>query len=126
LIIDFRKVPSSKSNFQTKYLDLDLSGVFHRDSGTTVFVDALLNGKVEVDCCRCGEEFSYLIDDNIKFLISDGVFSDKTVEDDIIVIETKDKINFDTILQSEIDSIQSDYHICNSCQNKEEIFEKEF
>ena len=46
---------------------------------------------------------------------------------DELVMEIEDGfIDFDEIIQSELSSIQSDYHICKECEQNNKTIEQEF
>ena len=58
-------------------------------------------------------------------MVSDGLY--KKDEDEYLVIEIENGlINFDEIIESELNSIRSDYHICENCLQYGDNFEKEF
>ena len=65
------------------------------------------------------------VDEKLHLLLSDGVY--KKDESDYLVIEIEDSlINFEDIIESELNSIRSDYHICDDCLQLGDNFEKEF
>ncbi len=64
-------------------------------------------------CDRCAEEYVYPIDEQVILRVSDGCFEG----DDLDVIEVFDHIiDFDKIINSEIETIRSDYHFCPKCK----------
>jgi uncharacterized metal-binding protein YceD (DUF177 family) len=83
-----------------------------------------MKGSVPVECNRCGKEFDYLFDTALKLTISDQIVEAK---DDLDIIEFLDgNIDISFILQSEINTIKSEYHYCDQCHEDEEAFEMEF
>ena len=80
-------------------------------------------GTIRVDCNSCSDEVVLDIDEDVDFLVSNGIFrgSDK----DFDVVEVLDNsINLQELLLGELELIASDYHHCEKCDGK--IFEKEF
>lgn len=66
-----------------------------------------------------------VVNEELKLLLSDGVF--KGDEDEFLVIEIENSlIDFDEIIQSEVNSIKSDYLYCKDCIADSSIFEQEF
>jgi uncharacterized metal-binding protein YceD (DUF177 family) len=119
MIIDFKKVPFTKSDFESSFDGLTLKGEFNRENPTLVKIDAHLKGSIKVDCYRCATEFNLDIDEDLELFISDGVYKS---EDSLDIIEVEDsKIDFDKIIASEIESIKSDYHSCGNCDEIEEF-----
>lgn len=90
-----------------------------------VKLKAKITGKLETICARCGKDLELQIDENIELLISDGIY--ESTDDELDVVETNNSvIDFDDIVQSEIESIKSDYHVCSDCINDSEPLDKEF
>jgi hypothetical protein len=80
-----------------------------------------------VDCSKCGEEHYINIDEQQLFILSDGDFSSEDERDGEIVIEVENHIvDFDEILTSELESIGSDYHICDTCKRDNKIIDIEY
>jgi uncharacterized metal-binding protein YceD (DUF177 family) len=116
--IEFRKVPFKESEFNTSYEDLTLNGIFYKENPHLVKLNGSLKGKVEVSCIKCLNNFTIDIDEKLNLILTDRVFDGFDEEYDVIEIENS-FINFDEIIISEIESIKSDYNICESCENKE-------
>ncbi|HRN00585.1 MAG TPA: hypothetical protein PKY07_07090, partial [Aliarcobacter cryaerophilus] len=88
-------------------------------------IEASLIGNIEIDCSRCGALDTLVVNEELKLLLSDGVF--KGDEDEFLVIEIENSlIDFDEIIQSEVNSIKSDYLLCKDCDGNSSIFEQEF
>ncbi len=123
--IEFRKAPHTAKDFSTSVASVKLEGTFCKISSLLIQVKANLTGTTQVDCCRCGNEETITLNEKLSFLLSDGVYSDKESQDLVIEVENN-TINFDEIIESEVASLTSDYHICQECSQDNSNFEKEF
>ena len=123
--IEFRKVPFTEKEFSTSLDSVNLEGTFCKISSLLIKVDAKLTGNTTVTCCRCGEEETISLDEKLDFLLSDGLYNDEHNEELVIEVENN-TIDFDDIIESEVSSIKSDYHICQTCLQDNSNFEKEF
>ncbi|WP_226799956.1 hypothetical protein [Arcobacter suis] len=102
-----------------------IEGTFCKISQSLVKIDAVLKGSTDIDCCRCGITEEIEVDEELHLLLSDGVY--KSDESEYLVIEVENSlIDFDEIIESELNSIKSDYHMCNECVQLGDNFEKEF
>lgn len=123
--IEFKKVPTTTKDLETSLNSVKIEGTFCRISSSLVKIEAILKGNIDIDCSRCGASEPFLIEEELKLLLSDGIF--KGDEEEFLVIEIENSlIDFDEIIQSELNSIKSDYHICKNCLSDNELFEKEF
>jgi len=124
--IEFKKVPQSPKNFSADCNSVKIEGTFCKISPSLVKIDSTLKGKTSVQCSRCGEDDTITLEEEFNFLISDGIFKNDSSESEDLVIEIEDSvIDFDEIIQSEVSSIYSDYHICANCVNSE-LVDKEY
>ncbi|MBP7742107.1 MAG: hypothetical protein KA073_01900 [Aliarcobacter sp.] len=123
--IEFKKVPQTTKELVIDYNSVKIEGTFCKISQSLVKVDAILKGSTDINCCRCGDTEIIEVDEELHLLLSDGLY--KKDESEYLVIEIEDGlIDFDDIIESELNSIKSDYHICNSCLHLGDNFEKEF
>lgn len=123
--IEFKKIPQEKKEFNTSLNSVKIEGTFCKISQSLVKVDAVLLGNTDIDCCRCGIAEVIEVDEELHLLLSDGVY--KKDESEYLVIEVENGlIDFNEIIESELNSIKSDYHICNNCLQLGDNFEKEF
>ena len=123
--IEFRKAPQTSKEFEIDYNSVKIEGTFCKISQSLVKVDAVLKGSTDIDCCRCGITEVIEVDEELHLLLSDGVY--KKDESEYLVIEVENGlIDFNEIIESELNSIKSDYHICNNCLQLGDNFEKEF
>jgi len=124
--IEFKKVPSDIKELKTQFNSVKIEGIFCKIALSLVKIEAKLSGNIEVNCLRCAETETLTLDEELKLLLSDGIFKAKE-EEEFLVIEIENSlIDFDTIIQSELNSIKSDYHICKRCLQKNEFIEQEF
>jgi uncharacterized metal-binding protein YceD (DUF177 family) len=123
--IEFRKAPQTPKELEIEYNSVKIEGTFCKISQSLVKVDAVLLGNTDIDCCRCGITEIIEVDEELHLLLSDGVY--KKDESDYLVIEVENSlIDFDEIIESELNSIKSDYHMCKNCLQLGDNFEKEF
>ena len=123
--IEFRKVPQTPKELEVEYNSVKIEGTFCKISQSLVKVDAVLLGNTDIDCCRCGISEIIEVDEELHLLLSDGVYNKD--ESEYLVIEVENNlIDFDEIIESELNSIKSDYHICKDCLQLGDNFEKEF
>ena len=123
--IQFRKVPQTTKELLVDYNSVKIEGTFCKISQSLVKVDAVLLGNTDIDCCRCGIAEVIEVDEELHLLLSDGVYNKD--ESEYLVIEVENNlIDFDEIIESELNSIKSDYHICKDCLQLGDNFEKEF
>jgi len=123
--IEFRKVPQTPKELEVEYNSVKIEGTFCKISQSLVKVDAVLLGNTDIDCCRCGITEVIEVDEELHLLLSDGVYNKD--ESEYLVIEVENNlIDFDEIIESELNSIKSDYHICKDCLQLGDNFEKEF
>lgn len=123
--IEFRKVPFNEKSFETSFDSVKLEGTFCRISPTLAKINAVLVGEATVDCCRCGDEYKVNMNEELDFLLSDGVYS-KPESDDLVFEIENGIIDFDALIESELSSLRSDYHICDKCANIANDIEKEY
>ena len=116
--IEFRKIPLHKSDFELYYNLVKFSGTFSKISTKLAKIEGTLEGPCEIDCYKCGQSFIKDLDDKVNFLVSDGVYSNKSDDEELVVIETTEHIlDFDELLHSEIESFRSEYFSCDTCKD---------
>jgi hypothetical protein len=123
--IEFRKAPQTPKELEVEYNSVKIEGTFCKISQSLVKVDAVLLGNTDIDCCRCGITEVIEVNEELHLLLSDGVYNKD--ESEYLVIEVENNlIDFDEIIESELNSIKSDYHMCKDCLQLGDNFEKEF
>ena len=120
----FDKVGQSAKPFRETIDSIVLEGVLQKIGFHRVLLQGEMKGDVPVSCNRCGKHFDQNIDMPLRLTISDQIVEDK---DDLDIIEFLDgTIDVSFILQSEINTITSEYHYCDNCRESDEVFEMEF
>ncbi|MCE3047695.1 hypothetical protein LW138_06370 [Helicobacter sp. faydin-H17] len=112
--IEFKKISSVPKSFSLQKGDLSFSGEVKRIDAKLFEIQSLLHGKISLICDRSGEEYQEQINENLVLFASNGIWDKQSQNksDDFDVIEFFEGfIDFEYILQSEIDSIQMQYHI---------------
>lgn len=123
--VEFRKVLISPKNFEISLNGIKFFGEFYYNKAENlVVIDAKLKGELETECDRCAKSFKLNIDENLIIKVSNGIYEGDDIDDDIFEI-FNNIIDFNEILYSEIESIKSDYHICQNCKEID-TFEVEF
>ena len=113
--ITLRKVTKTPLDFELKSNEITFKGYLEYHSGKLILLKAYLRGFINKPCDICAEEFTLLVDENIEFFISDGLYeNNNNIELD--VVESFDSMaDLEELLASEIELIKSDYHSCESC-----------
>lgn len=122
--IRFDKIGTTPNNFEVSLKDATLTGTLQKSGYHRVTLNAVLGGKAELDCDRCGQSFDYPLEGELKLTLSDMMIEDK---DDLDIIEFLDgDIDLTYILESEINALKGAYHYCQKCGSSDEDFEIEF
>ncbi len=118
MIIEFKKIGVEPKEFSLQEGLLSFVGEFKKDksSASLVIIHGHINGKQIVSCDMCGVEFEKELCEEVFLRASNGIYERASEDDDEIVVEFfNQKIDFGYILESEVASIESDYHICKDC-----------
>lgn len=118
--IEFKKVPFTQKSFNFITNSVKLEGTFCRISPTLVKIKATLDGNIEVDCCACGKEFNTEISEELNLILSQGVFEAEAKFDEVVIETMDDFIDFEEVINSEIESIRADYFVCDACAESDE------
>jgi len=126
--IEFRKVPLNGTEFEINSNSVKFLGTFSKISSKLAKISANMNGNCDVDCCKCGKIITINMDENIDFLVSDGNYEPNQHNDEeFVIIEAQNHIlDFDDILHSEMESLKSEYYVCNTCKNNDDFVELEY
>jgi uncharacterized metal-binding protein YceD (DUF177 family) len=119
--IEFRKVPLQESEFKITNDSVEFSGTFSKITSKLAKIESNVTGDCEVDCCKCGQPFTVKLDEKLDLLVSDGIYSSENKdEEDVVIIEVEDHIvDFDEILNSELESFKSEYFVCAKCKDSD-------
>jgi len=112
-----RKVTKTPLDFELKSDEITFKGYLEYHQGKLILLSAKLQGSLEKACDLCAEEFRLSVDEDVTFFISDGIFEDDGSVEYDVVESFNGEVNIDELLDSEIELIKSDYHICESCKN---------
>ena len=124
--IEFSKLPRNKNDFEIASDSVKFLGNFCRISGTIARIDSTIIGNYDVECCKCDKTITKSIDENIVYTLSDVSLSSKDERENEIIIEINNHIvDFDEILNSELESIKSDYYVCDDCTTNESFVDIE-
>ncbi len=126
--IEFRKIPIETTEFEIDSNSVKFLGSFSKITSNLVKLDTVLLGDHDVDCCKCGKLLNIKLNEKVNFLINDGIYTvDSRDDEERIVIEVENHIiDFDDILHSEIESLNSEYYICDTCETSDEFVEIEY
>lgn len=123
--IEFRKVPQTTKELEFNYNSVRIEGTFCKISKSLTKIEANMSGTTDIDCCRCGQTDVITLDEELKLLISDGIFKGKESDDLVIEVENG-VIDFDDIVEGELQSIKSEYYLCENCSQDGKLLEQEF
>lgn len=115
--IAFAKIANNEIPFELKKEYLKFSGNLKRTSHSLIDCKASINGSLEHTCDRCGDDIALNLDENLKLIISDGIYkgSEENLDD---VVEFFDGfVDLDEVFISEIEAFKSDYFYCEKCKN---------
>ncbi len=115
MIINFRKVTKTPLDFDIRSDNIVFKGSLKYDGENLVLLQATITGSIDLDCYLCSTEFALPLNEEIEFLISDGVYSGMNEEYDIVE-SFGGNINIEELLNSEIELIKSGYHSCEDCK----------
>ena len=119
MTVTLRKVTKTPLDFEVKSNEITFKGYLQYHGGKFILLKADLNGTFDTQCSMCGDDFMLKVDEKIEFFISDGIYDDSD-NIDIDVVESLDSsADMDKLLDSEIELIKSDYHVCDSCKSSE-------
>jgi uncharacterized metal-binding protein YceD (DUF177 family) len=112
----FRKVGNTPQDFNISKENTTFKGTLEHFKHGLIMLDAHINGTLNVPCDICAENFDTILNEELKFLLSDGIFNGHDEDYDVVEF-LNGMIDIDEILSSELESLKSDYHSCSKCQN---------
>ena len=120
----FDKIGHTQKLFDHEIDGIVTSGSLVKSSYHRVLLQGDMRGRVELTCNSCGVAIGQDISIPLRLTISDQIIEDK---DDLDIIEfLNGEIDISFIIESEINSLKSDYHYCTQCDSSDELFEMEF
>ena len=125
--IEFRKIPLLSTEFEISSNSVKFLGTFSKISSKLAKINSKLSGNCDVDCCKCGITFDVPVDSDIEFLLSDGIYSSEHNDEELVIIEVEDHfLDFNEVLHSELESLRSEYHVCDNCKTNDDLVEIEY
>ena len=125
--IEFRKIPLQDTEFEITSNSVKFLGTFSKISSKLAKINSKLSGNCDVDCCKCGITFDVPLDTEIEFLLSDGIYSSESNDEELVIIEVEDHfLDFNEVLHSELESLRSEYHVCDNCKTNDDLVEIEY
>lgn len=113
--IPFHRITKDAQPFSLMHGAVRIEGTLRAYRPKLVLLEATMTGLLPVQCYRCGATFDIMLEEKVRFLLSEGVFSGQ--DDEFDVVEMLDPlIDLDAVFDSEIALIESDYHSCSACQ----------
>lgn len=81
----------------------------------------IFSGKINQTCDSCSDDYIEEFSEEVTFLMSDGEYKDDHQgNENLDVVELQNNsIDFDQIINSEIEIKRVDYHKCDNCIDKE-------
>ena len=125
--IEFRKIPLQETEFEISSNSVKFLGTFSKISSKLAKINSNLSGNYDVDCCKCGITFDVPVDSDIEFLLSDGIYSSESNDEELVIIEVEDHfLDINEVLHSELESLRSEYHVCDNCKTNDDLVEIEY
>jgi len=120
--IMLRKVTKTPLDFEVKSKEITFKGYLEYHGGKLILLKANLNGQLDKSCDICAEEFNLPLNEDVEFYISDGMFEDDGSVDLDVVESFDGNADMEELMNSEIELIKSDYHVCDNCKSSERDF----
>jgi len=112
--IEFKKIPQNGVDFELEQDEIKFQGNAKKISKDLVKSTGVMSGSFVHICDRCGKEFDKIVEQNFEIYANNGIYSEDEYDN---LIEFFDGfVNFDTMLQSELESIKCDYLYCEDCK----------
>lgn len=112
--ISMRKISSAPKDIALNIDGVNLEGRIYRLDSQLLRLESRIYGELELICDNSGEEYLHKLDEPLVLYISDGIWDTQSQNkklESFEVIEFFDGfVDLHYILESEIESIRSDYH----------------
>ncbi|MFK5881697.1 MAG: DNA-binding protein [Sulfurospirillum sp.] len=117
--IEFKKIPLSGIDFEVKQENIKFYGNAKKIDKNLVKSIGTMTGSFEHICDRCGDDFEKIVNQNFEIYASNGIHKEDEYDN---LIEFFDAyVNFDTMLQSELESLKCEYLHCKKCSANNNI-----
>lgn len=114
--IPFSKIGSVAYPFKLNLENVVFEGELKRKDTQLVELAMQMKGIVYRICDSCGQEMELEIDENIKLLLSNGIFKDEEGKMSDVVEFFDEQIDLIELGVSELESYLSGYFYCDNCK----------
>ncbi|EAU01056.1 MULTISPECIES: hypothetical protein [Campylobacter] len=115
--IAFAKVANKNIDFELKDKNLNFSGILKRLDPKLVECLGKMKGEISYICDRCGCEMTLPVDQDVKLILSEGIYVDKENELSDTMEFFDGDIDLNEVFKSELEAFKSDYFYCENCRN---------
>ena len=121
--IAFHKISRSPVEIEHTLNGCRLKGEIKKISSHEAELDAVMKGVTQIYCDRCGKCIDRDIDTKLQLKLSDRAVG----MDDLDTIEFSDGfVDFDYLIESEINLLSAGYNYCENCQNSSDELDIEY
>lgn len=117
--IAFAKISREPSEFNFEQGEVCINGTFVRKDENSVFCKARINGLLAHFCDSCGADLEIELDEPLELILHDGEYKNTSGKLEDIVEFYDGFIDLNELLNSELESIKSDYFYCKNCKSKQ-------
>lgn len=111
--IAFAKIGSEPLSISHELGGISFKGILKRKNAEQVLASGELSGVLKHFCDSCGEPLEISINESLELSLNDGA----TSAPDLDIVEFYDGfIDLGELINSEIESIKSDYFYCKNCK----------
>lgn len=111
--IAFAKISSEALDISHECEGISFTGSLKRKNAEQVLAKGELNGVLSHFCDSCGKPLEIGINESLELILNDGATSAQELD----IVEFYDGfIDLDELINSEIESIKSDYFYCKECK----------
>ena len=126
MVVSFKKVTTAPKPFNIETENIKFFGEFSYFNKNLAKLTGKILGDITHECSRCLALEKVHHEIELEVLLSDGAFRQEDHSPELDIIEFEDgQIDFDYILDSELESLKSEYFLCSQCE-KTEDFEIEY
>ena len=116
--IAFDKLGTTPRPITLKRDSVQMKGSLRRSDTHRIDLDGRLLGEMTLTCDRCGETYRRTLDEPLQLCVTDRVAE---ANEDLDIIEFFDGVvDLTYILESEINALEGDYHLCSACLETDE------
>lgn len=116
--IPFSRVRDTPYPFHLNQDDIKFEGDLSNFRQDQLLLVAKITGSLPVQCFRCGESFDLKVNEDVSFLLHNGIYHGQDETYDVVEVENG-MVDLSEVFQSETTLIQCDYHACPACIENE-------